>query len=70
MQKDYIYQFSSANRHEQVDNVRLIKTNKDFYNQIMLYFLKFKACHEEQSRSEDMTSAFSQYVCSKYQNHN
>lgn len=71
VQKDYIYQFSAnPSRQEQVDNVRLIKTNKDFYNQIMLYFLKFKACYEEQFKTEDMTSSFCQYVCTKYQNYN
>lgn len=45
--KDYMYQFvSSDSSHllsdESVDNVRLLKTNKDFYVKIITLFLKFR----------------------------
>lgn len=48
---------------ESVDNVRLIKTNKDFYVKLVTLFLKFREGYANQFDKQDMTTQFSSFAC-------
>lgn len=66
MDKEYMSQFAEAPiEYEQVDSVRLIKTNPEFYTKIITLFLKYRIAYP--SLLQDQTTDFCSYVNQRIQ---
>lgn len=50
---------------EQVDLIRFIKTNKNFYNKLVLLWLKFKLVNAERLDVPDSRDEFTNFACAQ-----
>lgn len=48
-----------------MDTIRFIKTNKSFYNKIVLLWLKFRQVHSTRMTQADLRDEFTKYACTK-----